>query len=214
MSMDSDISWQLLRGIVRDWAGTSAELAEVVPLRGGAIHTTLAMKTKDGRRAVLKITPYRVDRGYQDEAYQLELLRGLGVPVPEVYACRMGSLEDPNSYILMEFVEGHCLAEAKKRCTAEEYEQLQVHLAELVLKMHEHRSSHYWRVTGNERREHERWPAFYREMYDPIWHEAEKLAQLPVKVTNQIGTIVRGSCTGICGRGMCWRGGTGRGGGG
>src|SRR6476620_10945519 len=139
MSMDSDISWQLLRGIVRDWAGTSAELAEVTPLPGGAIHTTLAMKVKDGGKAVLKITPYRVDRGYQDEAYQLEVLKGLGLPVPEVYACRMRTLDDPNSYILMEFVEGVCLAEAKKQCSAEEFEGLQVHLAELVLKMHAHR---------------------------------------------------------------------------
>jgi len=31
---DSDISWQMLRRIVHDWAGTSAELAEVKYLDG------------------------------------------------------------------------------------------------------------------------------------------------------------------------------------
>jgi fructosamine-3-kinase len=189
MSMDSDISWQLLRGIVHDWAGTSAELAESTPLHGGAIHTTLALTTKDGAKAVLKITPHRVDRAYQDEAYQLNLLRSLGLPVPEVYACRLGDLDAPNSYLLMQHVDGVNLTEAKKLCTPAEYDRLQTHLAELVLAMHEQRSSHYWRVTGDERNEHEQWPRFYREMYDPIWHEAERTANLPVKVKRQIGKV-------------------------
>src|ERR1700722_10244519 len=38
---DSDISWQMLRRIVHDWMGSSAELAEVKPLTGGSIATTL-----------------------------------------------------------------------------------------------------------------------------------------------------------------------------
>lgn len=189
MSMDFDISWQLLRGIVRDWAGTDAELAEVTPLHGGAIHTTLFLLTRNGSRAVLKITPHRVDRGYQDEACQLNLLRSIGLPVPEVYACRLGDLDAPNSYILLEFIDGVSLSEARRRCEPDQFDQLQCRLAELVLIMHNHRSSHYWRVTAGQRQQHDHWPSFYREMYDPIWHEAEKLPQLPPKAKRQIGKV-------------------------
>ena len=38
-----DISWQALRRIVQEWAGTSAELSEFVPLHGGQINTTLEL---------------------------------------------------------------------------------------------------------------------------------------------------------------------------
>src|SRR2546421_6186244 len=95
---ESDISWQLLRRIVHDWAGNSAELADVKPLTGGCISDTLALHIKDGARAVLKISTHRVDRSYLDEAEQLRLLKKIGVPVPEVYACKLGTLDDPHSY--------------------------------------------------------------------------------------------------------------------
>jgi fructosamine-3-kinase len=112
------------------------------------------------------------------------------VPVPEVYACRLGTLDAPHSYILMQHVDGVNLTEARKLCTPAEYDQLQTHLAELVLAMHERRSSHYWRVTEDEQRQqHEQWPRFYREMYDPIWHEAERTVNLPVKAKRQIGKV-------------------------
>lgn len=189
MSMDADISWQLLRGIVHDWAGTAAEPAEVTPLQGGAIHTTLAIKTKDGDKAVLKVSPHRVDRSYQDESHQLTLLKSLGLPVPEIYACRLGSLDDPHSYLLMQHVDGVSLAEARKLCTPEEFDHLQSHLAQLVLAMHEQQSSHYWRVTADDRTRHDLWPHFYREMYDPIWNEAERSTHLPIKAKRLIGKI-------------------------
>ena len=48
----------------------------------------------------------------------------------------MGTLDDPDSYLLMEFVDGVNLTAAKRQCTPQEYDQLQLHLAELVLKMH------------------------------------------------------------------------------
>lgn len=188
--MDSDISWQLLRGIVRDWAGASAELAEVSPLRGGAIHTVLLLTTSDGAKAVLKITPHRVDRAYQDEAYQLNLLRSLGLPTPEVYACHLGMLDTPHSYLLLQFLPGVAFSEAKRQCSAEQFDHLQVDLAACVLRMHAQKSSHYWRVTADPlRHEHEHWPRFYREMYDPIWREVEKLADLPVKPKRLIAKI-------------------------
>ena len=38
---ETDISWQVLRRIVHDWVGAAAELAEVKPLVGGCINTTV-----------------------------------------------------------------------------------------------------------------------------------------------------------------------------
>src|SRR5258705_12898344 len=103
--LESDISWQLLRRIVHDWAGTSAELAEVKPLTGGSISTTLALITTDGQRCVLKISPHRVDRSYQDEAAQLLTLAGAGRPARKGYKSRLGTLEGANRALLTEYVD-------------------------------------------------------------------------------------------------------------
>ncbi len=176
---DTDISWQTLRRIVRDWAGESAELAEVKPLDGGCINTTLAITLADGQRVVLKVSPHRVNRDYEREVHQLDLLRSVGVPTPRVYASRIGSLDDPHSFILMEFIDGVDLAEAKRQCDAEQFERLQQNLAELVLLMHSQTSDAYCRVTAPDPERFESWPEFYRRVYDPIWSEASKDAQLP-----------------------------------
>src|SRR5687768_14529072 len=92
-----DISWDVLRHIVHDWAGSSADLREFAPLEGGSVSTTLALTLADGRKAVLKLTPHRVDRAHADEALQLELLKDVGLPVPEVYGWTVGSLDRPFS---------------------------------------------------------------------------------------------------------------------
>src|SRR5260370_39213772 len=109
----SDISWDMLRRIVRDWVGTAAELTEVEPLAGGCINTTLALTTATGERAVLKVSPHRVDRTYIDEAYQLNVLRAIGLPVPEVFSCKGGTLEEPFSYLMLQFIQGVDLSEAR-----------------------------------------------------------------------------------------------------
>src|SRR5256885_2080494 len=70
----SDISWHMLRRIVQDWIGTAAELTEVEPLAGGCINTTLALTTSTGDRAVLKVSPHRVDRTYVHEAEKMPIL--------------------------------------------------------------------------------------------------------------------------------------------
>src|SRR5437016_5781812 len=123
MSVHGDeISWQMLRRIVHDWVGTAAELAEVKPLAGGSISTTVAITTNRGERAVLKVSQHRVDRSYVHEAYQLNVLRAVGLPTPQVYSCKVGTLDEPFSYLLMEFVDGADLAEARNRCTPEQYD--------------------------------------------------------------------------------------------
>ncbi|HTL29596.1 MAG TPA: fructosamine kinase family protein [Tepidisphaeraceae bacterium] len=190
MPLNEDISWQVLRRIVQEWAGTSAELAEVKPLHGGCINTTLHLILSDGAQAVAKVSQHRVDRSYQREAYQLNLMRELGLPVPQIYVCKVGTLDDPHSYLLMEFMQGVDLAAAKKQCSQQQFEELQMHLAELVLQLHCNVAHSYRRVTGEDgAREFDSWIDFYRHIYDPIWHECEKAHSLPVKIRKQIGKV-------------------------
>lgn len=190
--MPVDISWQVLRQIVREWAGASADLSEVRPLDGGSVSTTLALTTTGGERCVLKITPHRVDRAYADEALQLNLMREAGVPSPRVYRWEIGTLDHPFSYLLMEFVEGSDLPSARGRCTAEEYDAVQAELAEIVLRLHARTATHYHRLTHAEPRRFESWPACYREIYDGIWHDVEKTtgaAALPKKCLKIVGKV-------------------------
>src|SRR5215213_6298983 len=133
---DTDISWQVLRQIVHDWAGSQSELDEVKQLSGGSVATTLVLHTRTGDRAVLKITPHRVDHAYADEAHQLDLLRDHGLPTPQVYRCSVGSLDQPFSYLLMEFRDGVDLAKAKAQAAPEAFEALQAELARLVRRLH------------------------------------------------------------------------------
>ncbi|MEA2735868.1 MAG: hypothetical protein QOE14_2319 [Humisphaera sp.] len=189
MSMgDVDISWQSLRRIVQDFAGTATELTEFVPLHGGQINTTLELHLSDARRVVIKVSPHRVDKSYEREAYQLAMLKSCGVPVPEVLCWKIGSLDDPFSYILLEFIEGVDLGEAKRQCTAEEFDSLQAELAEIVAAMHDHTNGTYMRVMADGAT-FATWPAFYRSVYDAIWHEAEKDKHLPKGAKKHIAKI-------------------------
>jgi fructosamine-3-kinase len=179
----------MLRRIVHDWLGTSAELTEVHRLEGGCVNTTVALTTTTGDRAVLKISPHRVNRQYAAEAYQLNILRTIGLPAPQVYASHAGDLDSPVSYLLIEFVEGVDLSRARQQCSPEEYDRLQMHLAELMLALHNNTHETYTRLTDGEREEFTSWPAFYRHVYDAHWHACEKDPHLPVKVRKTIGKI-------------------------
>ena len=183
---ENDISWQVLRRIVHDWAGTSAELTEVKPLEGGCINTTLALMTAGGGRAVLKISPHRVNREFLREHQQLELLRSMGIPVPEIYASHLADLDNPDSYLLMEFVDGVDLNSARQHCSPDEFDDLQRHLAELVLILHGKTGTDYGREKEGEPRFGD-WPKFYRHVYEPMWHEVEKSGVLPKGCRKQIG---------------------------
>jgi fructosamine-3-kinase len=188
---DGDISWQVLRQIVHDWAGASAELDEVKAMDGGHVATTVGLHTKAGDRAVLKLTQHRADRTYADEAHQLELLRKIGIPTPRVYGCEIGTLDSPFSYLLLEFREGIDLAHAKTACSPEEFDVLQGELAGLVRHLHAHTETHYFRVTADAAncKRHDSWAKLYHEAYDPIWHEAEKNGHLPPKCRKLVAKI-------------------------
>jgi fructosamine-3-kinase len=190
MSQEIDISWEVLGRIVREWGSSSAQIAQVTPLEGGCISTAVAVELTDGRKAVCKISPHRVDRSYVNEAHQLKCMSDLGVAAPRVYAAKIGSLDDPFSYILMEFVEGVNLHQAKQRCSAEEFDGLQTQLAEMLILLHEHTAAEYGRVEiSPEPTQFNSWPAFYRAIFDSICQEALKLSVMPIKTRKQIGKI-------------------------
>ncbi|MGA3066938.1 MAG: fructosamine kinase family protein [Tepidisphaeraceae bacterium] len=191
MSQELDISWQTLRRIAQDWGGDAAELSEVTPLDGGAISTTIALKLADGRQAVCKISAHRVDRSYVNEAHQLKLLAEAGLPAPRVYATRLGSLEDPFSYILMEFVDGVNLQQARRACTEEQFADLQAHLAQLLLALHEHTAEGYGRVEIDPPAPtFADWPTFFRRVFDPICDDTLKSNLIPGKCRRQIGKVL------------------------
>jgi fructosamine-3-kinase len=185
---EMDISWTVLRRITKDWQGDRAELAEVTPLTGGCVNTTLCLKTKDGEQAVLKICAHRVNLAFAHEAFQLERLRALGLPVPVVYQWKVGSLDDPYSYILMEHMAGVSLAQARRSCTPEEFEHLQAHLAELVLVIHEQTSDSYGRLRSDAPRQ-ENWPSFFREIYDSMLQDVSKSSLLPPRCRKHLHKI-------------------------
>jgi fructosamine-3-kinase len=192
MAMPVDISWQVLRQIVHDWAGASADLSEVKTLDGGSVSNTLALTTTGGDRAVIKITPYRIDRSYADEAMQLNLLREAGVPAPRVYRWEIGTLDHPFSYLLMEFVEGVDLPRARECCGPDAFERVQAELAEVVLRMHANTSTHYHRLTHGEPKRYDAWAPCYRDIYDGVWHEVEKLTgplALPPKCRKTVNKV-------------------------
>jgi fructosamine-3-kinase len=190
MSQELDISWQVLRRIAQEWGGAAAELAQITPLDGGCISSTVDLELADGRRAVCKISSHRVDHSYINEAHQLRKMGELGLPVPEVYAAKVGTLEDPFSYILMEFVKGVNLHEAKRMCSPEQYDALQSHLAELVLSLHQQRGENYGRMEVEPAAPgFETWPAFFRHVFDPICEEVLQSGAVPVMCRKKIGKI-------------------------
>jgi fructosamine-3-kinase len=189
MSQDLDISWQVLRRIVCSWAGESAELAEIKPLDGGCVNTTLGITTADGRRCVLKITAHRVNRIYQDEAMQLVLLGQRGVPVPKVYDTRVGSLEDPFSYVLLEFVDGVDLHRARQQCSVEQFDRLQIELAEMLLRVHDMTATQYGRVCVEPAPRFESWANFYQSVFDALLKATLKCDRLPVKSRKTITRV-------------------------
>lgn len=184
-----DISWASLGQIVRQWAGDPAELTEVIPLTGGSVNNTLLLVTGDHRKAVCKITPHRVNRALEIEAFQLDLLRSLGVPTPKVYGVHVASLEEPNSYLLMEHVDGITLAEAKKRLPPGSYEPLQQELADLVAVIHAQSRDAYGKVDGGDNHRTYDWVDFYRSLHDTSLQCVKDVKEIPLKTRRKIDKL-------------------------
>lgn len=186
MSEQDDVSWKMVEQVVRDWLGPSASLVELCFLAGGMVNTTVRIKTRTGERAVLKISPHRVNHSHEREARELALLSELGLPVPQVLATRTASIDYPHSYLLIDFVDGMTLRDAHGHLGETQWASLQEELAECALRMHAHHADLYGRFEGATFTD---WQAFYRSLVDPVWHEAEKLHCLPVKTRKTISRV-------------------------
>ena len=186
---ESDISWALLHRIVADWLGNAVQLTGVRPLDGGSMSTTLCLSLKDRPKAVLKIASHRVVLEYEQEAYQLNYLRDLGLPTPEVHVCQVANLDFPYSYILMEHMEGIPLSQAKQDCTEDEFDHIQMHLADLVLAMHARTSSTYARVEDGQADGTKSFLEFFHLMYDPIWEQVATTKLVTPGLRRRIASI-------------------------
>ncbi|MFT3787071.1 MAG: fructosamine kinase family protein [Tepidisphaeraceae bacterium] len=173
----------MVERIVRDALDPDASLDELAFLAGGIINTTVALKTRSGQRAVLKISAHRVNRAHEREARELMLLAEMGLPVPKVYAARTASLESPHSYLLIEHVPGVTLRDAKSLCSPEQFDELQTELADMVATMHARTNDVYGRFEGKTFTD---WPAFYQSLVEPVLAEADKLHTLPSRTTKLI----------------------------
>ncbi|HEX8341115.1 MAG TPA: fructosamine kinase family protein [Tepidisphaeraceae bacterium] len=187
MQGGDDISWAELCRIAGQWAGGSAGLREIVPLQGGSTSNTLLFKMADGKRAVCKVTPHRVDRTVLGEAHQLSVLEAFGVPVPQVYAAQLASLDQPNSFLLMEFMDGVTLAQARRQATPAAFAALQAELAGIVARLHDQTARGYGKLDGPSAVcDAPHWPAFFRALGEAAVDGACRHAAIPIKTRKKI----------------------------
>jgi fructosamine-3-kinase len=116
------------------------------------------------------------------------MLRKLEIPVPEVYRCVTGTLDQPHSYLLMEFVHGLDLHKCRGHLPADEYDRLQRELADYTARLHGVVGEQYGRMAAGYQPV-ETWPTLYRELYSPIVKSVEKSPLLGVKTRRRLEKI-------------------------
>lgn len=189
MSLTEDISWPLLQRIAKEWLGESIELTGVKSLHGGSMSKTLRLQIKGRRPVVLKIAPHMVVHQYEHEAYQLNLLRDWGIPAPEVYACRVGTLDEPHSYLLMELMPGVPLGDVRDKLSDDEQRHLQMHLADIVLSLHGRSSNSYRRVANGGEDGTRDYATFFHSIYDPILNDVLTMRLVPAPLRRRLTNI-------------------------
>jgi fructosamine-3-kinase len=177
----SEVDWQMLRDITGHWTGSGDDLAAVCPLLGGCINITLKLTTRGGDHAVLKITPHRIDRHYESEAFHLDHLRSLGLPTPKVLRQHTGTLEEPFSYLLMEFIPGVDLDQAIRQCDSHSFNALQRELGEMIATLHTTTADKYGHLGEAKPPTFSHWSTFFREVFDPVWLAADQCGLLSKK---------------------------------
>ncbi len=189
MSLSDEVSWPVLSRIANQWLGESVELTGVKSLHGGSMSTTLLLRFKRHKPVVLKIAPHMVVQQYQHEAYQLNMLRDWGLPCPEVYASKLGDLDDPNSYLLMEQMPGEPLSAVRSKLGEEDLGHIQKHLAELVLQLHGQSGQVYHKVEdGNEEGTRD-YVHFFHGIYDPILEDVITMKLIPPPLRRRVCSI-------------------------
>ncbi len=151
--------------------------------------TTLLLEIKGRQPVVCKIAPHMVMSQYEYEAYQLNLLRDWGLPVPEVYACSLASLERPHSYLLMQHMPGRSLAEVRENISRDDLNHIQMHLAEIVIALHSRTSLTYKRVNDGGEQGTSDYVRFFHEIYDPILDDVVSMKMIEPGLRRRILSI-------------------------
>lgn len=189
MSLSDDVSWPVLSRIANQWLGESVELTGVKSLHGGSMSMTLLLQFRRRQSVVLKIAPHMVVQQYQHEAYQLNMLRDWGLPCPEVYASKLGDLDDPNSYLLMEQMPGESLSSVRSKLSHEDLNHVEMHLADIVLQLHGQTGPLYRKVEdGNEQGTRD-YAHFFHGIYDPILDDVIAMKLIPAPLRRRICSI-------------------------
>ncbi len=187
--MENDVSWQVLRRILQQWAGSSAELQEVRTLGGGSIYNTLLLTARDGLTAVLKLSSHRVNREVEREAHQLKTLGALGLPVPKVHEYHLATLDCPHSWLLLEYIDAMDLHEVRDAITPQEYQVVQEELADFCVLLHNTTARYYQRDGDAETPRFRSWPRFFHHIYDSIWRDVRTAKILPLEAKRQMGRL-------------------------
>lgn len=151
--------------------------------------TTVLLALKGRGKVVLKIAPHMVVPQYAEEAYQLNLLRDWGLPVPEVYACNVGNLDVPHSYLLMQQMPGMTLADARANLSEEELSHIQQHLAEITLSLHARTNGHYKKISDGGEEGTPSYLEFFHGVYDPILKDVLDMKLLAAPLRRRVGAI-------------------------
>jgi fructosamine-3-kinase len=189
VSLSDDVSWPVLSRIVNQWLGESVELTGVKSLHGGSMSMTLLLQFRRHKAVVLKIAPHMVVQQYQHEAYQLNMLRDRGLPCPEVYASKLGDLDDPNSYLLMEHMPGELLSVVKSKLNEDDLDHIQKHLAELVLQLHGQSGRLYHKVGDGTEQGTRDFAGFFHDIYDPILDDVLAMELISPPLRRRIRSI-------------------------
>jgi len=189
VSLSDDVSWPVLSRIANQWLGESVDLTGVKSLHGGSMSTTLLLQFKRHKPVVLKIAPHMVVQQYQHEAYQLNMLRDRGLPCPEVYASKLGDLDDPNSYLLMQHMPGESLSTVRSRLSEDDLNHVEMHLADIVLQLHGQTAPLYRKVGDGTEQGTRDFVRFFHEIYDPILEDVTAMKLIPPPLRRRICSI-------------------------
>jgi fructosamine-3-kinase len=103
-----------------------------------------------------------------------------------VYACKVGSLDDPHSFLLMEHMPGIPVAQARESLTEDEFHHIEMHLADIVLSLHARTSSTYKKVSDGWEHGTNSYPEFFHSIYDPILHDVVDMKALPPSLKRRV----------------------------
>jgi fructosamine-3-kinase len=109
--------------------------------------------------------------------------------VPKVLGQHLACLDAPDSWLLLEHIEGVDLHAARQHCHNGEYEALQEELAEICSCLHNATADAYQRASDPESPKFGRWSVFFRHIYDGIWQDVQQSRILSTPTRRKMSRI-------------------------